>query len=136
MNRIMPTQTLTSLDRDTLIDTARKSIGHGLAHGRAPALDPAAFNDALIEPRASFVTLKIEGRLRGCIGRLKADCPLIVGVSRNAYAAAFEDPRFERMSTLDWPRTRLEISVLTPPVPMRLRASNTCWINYSRVSMA
>lgn len=101
-----------------LIDTARTSIEHGLAHGRAPALDPSRFNDALNEPRASFVTLKIQGRLRGCIGRLKTDSPLIVGVSRNAYAAAFDDPRFDQINPLDWSKTRLEISVLSPPVPM------------------
>jgi uncharacterized protein len=114
----MHTQTLTSQNRGVLIDAARSSIGHGLSHGRAQPLDPATYNGALNEPRASFVTLKIESRLRGCIGRLKADSPLIVGVSRNAYAAAFEDPRFEKMNPHDWSRTRLQISVLSTPVPM------------------
>jgi len=114
----MQTQSITAQDRDILIDAARASIEHGLTHGRAPTIDPSRFNDTMNEPRASFVTLKIEGQLRGCIGRLKADSPLIVGISRNAYYAAFEDPRFERMSSVEWPQTRLHISVLSPPVPM------------------
>ena len=114
----MPEKPLTSQDRDTLIQTARHSISHGLAHGRPPEIDPSGYGDALREHRASFVTLKLEGRLRGCIGRNRAQAPLVVGVSRNAFAAAFNDPRFDRMTTLDWQRTTVEVSVLTPPVPM------------------
>jgi len=114
----MQTQTLTTQDRVVLIDTARSSIGHGLSHGNEQALDPERHNGALVEPRSSFVTLKIEGQLRGCIGQLRADSPLIVGVSRNAYAAAFEDPRFDRMTPQDWQKTSLHISALSPPAPM------------------
>ena len=45
----------------------------------------------LSEPGASFVTLKQNGRLRGCIGTLEAHRPLVEDVVRNAAAAALDD---------------------------------------------
>lgn len=68
--------------------------------------------------RATFVTLEIGGALRGCIGVLEAIRPLVVDVARNAFAAAFEDPRFPRLTRAELPRLDIHISVLTPPEPM------------------
>lgn len=114
----MPNQTLPPRDQTILIDIARTSIGHGLAHGRPYEADPKQFEGVLTEPRASFVTLKLEGQLRGCIGRLEPDGPLVCGVARNAYAAAFQDPRFDPLTEPESRHIRVHISVLSPPVPM------------------
>ena len=73
---------------------ARDAIAHGLREGRPPELDPGLYPDALREPRASFVTLHRHGELRGCTGSLEPDAPLVVGTARNAFRAAFADPRF------------------------------------------
>jgi len=105
-------------DRLTLLDVARTSISHGLAHDRALAVDPADFSPALNEPRASFVTLKISGQLRGCIGRLEPDGPLVCGVAHNAHAAAFNDPRFSPLTELESLDLQVHISVLSIPIPM------------------
>ncbi len=110
--------TLPTQDRDVLIDVARASISHGLKHNRPVEIDPAQFSEALNQPRASFVTLKIAGQLRGCIGRLEAEGPLVQGVAHNAYAAAFADPRFEPLTELEYPQIDVHIAVLTPPQPM------------------
>lgn len=113
------TQPLLNADeRATLIEVARTSISHGLVNGRALAVDPSAFGGGLIEPRASFVTLKITGQLRGCIGRLEPDGPLICGVARNAHAAAFNDPRFDPLTELESRDLSVHISVLSVPMPM------------------
>lgn len=66
---------------------------------------------------ASFVTLTIEGRLRGCIGTLEAHRELVLDVHNNALSAAFRDPRFPPLTASEYDRTRVEVSVLTPPVP-------------------
>jgi AmmeMemoRadiSam system protein A len=62
-----------------------------------------------------FVTLKIHGQLRGCIGNIIGQHPLVEGVQRMALAAAFEDPRFPPVTKEEYPLLEFEISVLTPP---------------------
>jgi uncharacterized protein len=75
----------------------------------------------LRQPGASFVTLKQEEQLRGCIGSLEAHRSLLDDVAANARAAAFRDPRFPPLSAIEFERTRIEISLLSPlePVPAR-----------------
>jgi AmmeMemoRadiSam system protein A len=70
--------------------------------------------DFLLEPAASFVTLKLEGKLRGCIGSLQASRPLLVDVKVNAQAAAFQDPRFRPLAAEELNSTRIEVSLLSP----------------------
>lgn len=72
----------------------------------------------LSQPGASFVTLRIEGALRGCIGSLVAHQPLKEDVRRNARAAAFEDPRFYPLSKEEFEEIDIEVSVLSDPEPM------------------
>jgi AmmeMemoRadiSam system protein A len=101
-----------------LLGVARQSIQYGLEHGRAPRLVEQDFPPPLWENRATFVTLKINGDLRGCIGTLEAHRPLACDVADNAFAAAFRDPRFQRLSDKEFPLLHYHISVLTPPEPM------------------
>ena len=88
---------MTPEDQQALLKTARQAIEAGLARGQPdPSLDsPSAF---LRAPGAAFVTLTRHGALRGCIGSLEPTRPLIEDVARNAYAAAFRDPRFAPMT--------------------------------------
>jgi AmmeMemoRadiSam system protein A len=108
--------------RRALLAIARDSIDHGLAHGTALQPDLAALPPELGEPRAAFVTLHLDGQLRGCIGSLVAQRPLAEDVAANAFAAAFRDPRFPPVSRADAPRLALEISVLSPAQPMHFRS--------------
>ncbi|TCO82388.1 hypothetical protein EV699_105179 [Plasticicumulans lactativorans] len=105
-------------ERRALLGVARAAIAHALAHGRRLAVDVAAFPPRLREPGASFVTLEIDGHLRGCIGTLEARVPLVRDVATHAHAAAFEDPRFPPLTAAEWPRVELHVSVLTPPEPL------------------
>jgi hypothetical protein len=66
------------------------------------------------ERRAVFVTLHIDGELRGCIGTTVATRPLAAAVVSSAWAAAFDDPRFPPLAPDEVPRVEIEISVLTP----------------------
>ncbi|MFH0933756.1 MAG: AmmeMemoRadiSam system protein A [Pseudomonadota bacterium] len=73
----------------------------------------------LEEPGATFVTLMLDGRLRGCIGSLEAHRPLVDDVRHNAVAAAFRDPRFMPLNELEFADTAIEVSVLGTPEPIR-----------------
>lgn len=73
----------------------------------------------LDEPAATFVTLTLEGQLRGCIGTLEAHRPLHEDVTQNARAAAFGDPRFPPLVVDELPAVGIEVSVLTAPQPLQ-----------------
>ncbi|WP_425310441.1 AmmeMemoRadiSam system protein A [Ammonicoccus fulvus] len=72
----------------------------------------------LDEPGASFVTLHLAGRLRGCIGTLQAYRSIRDDVRGNARAAAFEDPRFGPLTREEYAGIDLEVSLLSPPEEM------------------
>ena len=105
-------------ERAILLDIAARSIAHGLEHQRPLDLDPAEYPEPLRAIRATFVTLERHADLRGCIGVLDAFRPLIVDVAQNAFAAAFEDPRFPPLRAAEYPELTLKISVLTPAEPL------------------
>ncbi len=65
------------------------------------------------EKRACFVTLTINGGLRGCIGSLEARQELWKDVMQNAVNAAFNDPRFPPLSKEELKRIKIEVSVLS-----------------------
>ena len=72
----------------------------------------------LQQPCGAFVTLKNTGALRGCIGRMESDRPLWETVAVMARASAFEDPRFSSVTPDELDGLSVEISVLTPFVPI------------------
>lgn len=109
---------LSDRDRATLKEIARESILHGLGAGSPLEVAAESFTPLLRKEAAAFITLRREGRLRGCIGSLTARRPLVVDVAENAYAAAFRDPRFSPLSEEEFPEVDIHISVLTPPVEL------------------
>jgi AmmeMemoRadiSam system protein B/AmmeMemoRadiSam system protein A len=107
---------------DVSLDQAGKTL---LAIGRA-AIEAKLFGSAstieapwLCQTGATFVTLTSDGALRGCIGSLQAARPLGADVAENALGAAFRDPRFPPVTAEEWPRVRVEVSLLSAPKPMR-----------------
>ena len=103
---------LTEEDGQVLIEAARQAIASRLS--RKAGCYPAPVTPALMMPCGAFVTLKSEGCLRGCIGRISSTRSLLQTVKEMAVASAFEDPRFPPMTESEWPSIRVEISVLSP----------------------
>lgn len=68
--------------------------------------------------RGVFVTLLIDGKLKGCIGNLEPEGTVVEGVRQNALNAAFEDPRFSPLRPEELERVQIEVSILTKPVPL------------------
>ena len=104
--------------RDQLLGLAESVLDAGLSQGRPPDPDPAAYPEPLREERATFVTLRSGGQLRGCIGSVEARRPLVADVSRNAYAAAFEDPRFPPLTREERTAVDIKLEILTPMEPI------------------
>lgn len=105
-------------ERQLLLGVARASIEHGLEHGRALSVRAVDYPPALRGERASFVTLRREEALRGCIGTCQAMRPLVEDVAHNAHAAAFLDPRFPPLTRTELEGLHLHISLLTAPEPI------------------
>jgi len=100
--------------QEQLLDIACASIEHGFDHDKPLNPDPDNYSARLKEKRGLFVTLMLDGQLRGCIGNTEADIPLMASVAQNAYGAAFHDPRFQRLTRTEFTKISLDISVLTP----------------------
>lgn len=110
-------------------DAASEAIGRGpalLAHARhaieslfrshdGQPLPDAPFLD---EPGATFVTLRLDGALRGCIGTLEPERTLRDDVAHNARAAALHDPRFEPLREAELVGLSIEVSLLSAPEPL------------------
>ncbi len=102
----------------TLLHLASASIEFGLAHDRVLPVNPAEHHGDLNKNGASFVTLKRDGKLRGCVGSFAAHRPLVVDVVKNGFEAAFKDPRFSRLARDELEGLILSVSVLSAPAPM------------------
>jgi AmmeMemoRadiSam system protein A len=86
------------------------------ARGKRPPEPPQAPVYALRS--ACFVSLKKHGELRGCIGTLEpAEPDLGHEIPRNAYAAAFRDPRFPPVRVDELDALACSVDVLSPSEP-------------------
>ncbi len=109
---------LTDEEKKTLLELARDALQKGVAGQRLHALEADKLTPALREMGASFVTLTIDGQLRGCIGALEPYQPLAEDVREHAVAAALEDPRFPPVSPDELGHIEIEVSRLTLPRPL------------------
>ena len=108
--------------RQQLINAAREAIKWRLKHGKIATIN---FKEPLPAPlrsfRASFITLKLKGVLRGCVGTVAAKRPLIIDVIENACKAAFEDPRFQPLSIDELDCLSVSVSILSTPRQIKLK---------------
>ncbi len=107
---------LTRNQERALLALARRAIENYFASGGR--LELGDRDPAFKEKRGAFVTLKIGGELRGCIGYPLPYKPLDEAVAEMAVAAASQDYRFDPLTPEELARTTIEISVLTVPRPV------------------
>jgi AmmeMemoRadiSam system protein A len=104
-----------------LLALAREAIAAALGEPQPPAdrVTPAQRAAPWLRaPGACFVTLTQEGRLRGCIGSVRARRPLADDLRANARAAALADPRFPPLTASELAYTRVEVSLLSVASPL------------------
>lgn len=110
-------QLLVKLARNTIL----KKLTAKSPDTESDTLAPALLDESFQAHCGTFVTLKIQGKLRGCIGNLTSTESVLDGVKRNAVNAAFHDPRFSSLSAAELDRTEIEVSILTEPLPLEYR---------------
>ncbi|MBR9704403.1 AmmeMemoRadiSam system protein A [Candidatus Pacearchaeota archaeon] len=96
-----------------LLKLARDSIGSKLDGSDLVVLDE--IKKKFSEDGACFVTLTLNGDLRGCIGSLEAHQLLYLDIIDNAIGSAFRDPRFNPLTEEELGMIKIEVSVLTKP---------------------
>lgn len=123
-----PTDTLHPLTPEqgaTLVALARQTLTRHFGRTITPAarknLDTMLADQALQARCGTFVTLKSNNQLRGCIGSLSATVPIASGVRENALNAALHDPRFSPLQMKELDAVHIEVSVLSEPVPLSYR---------------
>lgn len=113
------TTSLTQEERLFLLKLARESINKAVFHRPLSKVTNDSLTPSLTEDGASFVTLTIDGDLRGCIGTLEAHQGLAVDVQERAAQAAMEDYRFPPLSAEELEKVSIEISRLTKPEELK-----------------
>ncbi|OGG50005.1 MAG: hypothetical protein A3F84_02250 [Candidatus Handelsmanbacteria bacterium RIFCSPLOWO2_12_FULL_64_10] len=104
---------LGAADRAALLRLARESIAARLCGAPPPA--SAIPEGPLTQPAGAFVTLRLRGELRGCVGQMAARGPLWRTIAEVAVKSAVEDDRFDPVSAHEVGDLRIDISVLSPP---------------------
>ena len=108
----MTASVLSPAQRQALVELARRAVHHAATGGED---DPGAAPEGLSDPGAAFVTLRVDGALKGCIGSFEPRASLWHTVHEMATAAATRDPRFDPVSLEDLNALGVEISVLSAP---------------------
>lgn len=101
-------------DKKALLQLARSSIECAVHGEPLPSTDLPKQN--LHTPCGAFVTVRVNGELRGCYGYVNAYYPLPQSVQDVGVRAALEDPRFDHVTSQELSSMELEVSVLEPPV--------------------
>jgi AmmeMemoRadiSam system protein A len=108
---------LTEDEGKYLVSLARKVISAYLEDGEVLQPEPKDVpSKKLVEKGACFTTLYENGNLRGCIGSLEREKPLVFDLVDNALNAALRDPRFQPLEKEELENIRISVSVLTEPV--------------------
>ena len=107
--------------RSRALHLARQALQSRAARGKIPSIHLPSFPVPMQGQAAAFVTLTQQGRLRGCIGSLKAHSAMASDILSNAIKAGFEDPRFAPVTQDDLKTCQIEIALLSRPAPMEFR---------------
>jgi len=102
----------TEAEKRQLLSIARQAIQEYLNGHNVPDLSPE--NENLLRRDGAFVTLKLHGTLRGCIGHMVTSEPLYRTIQECAISAATADPRFPPLTKEELSEIQIEISVLSP----------------------
>ncbi|QZY54431.1 AmmeMemoRadiSam system protein A [Crassaminicella profunda] len=101
---------------DTYVRLARESLTHYLMYGEYMDIPDYAKDEIKKCKSGVFVSLKKEGRLRGCIGTIFPTTENVATeIIRNAVAAGERDPRFSPVREDELEELDFSVDVLTEP---------------------
>jgi AmmeMemoRadiSam system protein B/AmmeMemoRadiSam system protein A len=110
---------ITQSDKKELLKIAREAINEAVKFGKTSKPDASGFSNSLKTNCGAFVTLHLNKRLRGCIGRLIGDIPLYKMVQEMAVSSALHDYRFTPLRVDEIDKIDIEISVLSPLIKIK-----------------
>ena len=114
---------LSTEEKNRLLKLARDNISMKLNEGRFISTDFSDFSGRLVQNLGAFVTLRLNKKLRGCIGSLSPTGPLYETIRQMSAAAAFSDSRFDPLGPEELEKVEIEISVLGPKERIKDAAS-------------
>jgi uncharacterized protein len=115
----MPADILNPDECEALLKLARLALELSVRGEPLPDLALDELPHKFQQPGATFVTLTIAGRLRGCIGTLEPYRTLAEDARQHAVAAAFNDYRFPNVAESELEQIDIEISSLSEPKPLQ-----------------
>ena len=113
----------TQKERRLLLELAKRSVEAAVNGGSLPKASPQHTPDKLLQPKGCFITLRREGKLRGCIGQIFPSSALCEAIIHNARNAATNDPRFPQIQPDELDRIEIEISILTEPQSLQFNSA-------------
>lgn len=106
---------LSAEDRRAILRYARDSVRSAVLRSPPPI---ASAQEVFRTSCGVFVTVHVQGKLRGCIGVVEAIEPLSVSIVHCAAGAALRDPRFSPLREEELSSLEVEVSLLSPPAPI------------------
>ncbi len=111
-------------EKKFLLKLARNTLDEYLKNGSTPKIDEKELTQTLKREYGCFVTLNLNGKLRGCIGYLQPIKPLYKAVMENAVNAATNDSRFRTVKYEELKDIKIEISVLSSLMELEFDSPN------------
>lgn len=105
---------LSESEKNTLLNLARTTLEEKIRHGKKHASDPTNYSENLHTNCGAFVSLHVQGKLRGCIGKMTGNIPLFELIQEMTVSSAMHDPRFHPVSTEELATITIELSILSP----------------------
>jgi AmmeMemoRadiSam system protein A len=99
-----------------LLDISRSTLESFIIRQELPDISSSTVEDQLKEPASLFVSLYMNGRLRGSVGQIAPIKPLYIAIQEMTAAAAVTDQRFAPVEPPELDYIKIEVSVLTPLV--------------------
>jgi AmmeMemoRadiSam system protein A len=104
-------QSLSEDERKDILQATREALVEAVVYGRLPQTFP---NTGVFQRRCGvFVSLHINGKLRGCIGMIHPEEQLGESIAKAAAGAALEDPRFSSVEPSELEKIEIEVSLLS-----------------------
>ncbi len=113
------TPKLNNEEKRFLLNLSKETIDAFVNGKNLSLFNKSELSEALISDGASFVTLKLNGNLRGCIGSVIPTRPLYVDVMQNSINASSKDPRFNPLTKTEVEKIKISISVLSKNIEIQ-----------------
>ena len=101
-------------EKDCLLKIVRDNLSHYFKYGTNMDIDEKCLSENLRAKTGAFVTLRLNKKLRACIGRFQNEKALYLLIQELSLSSAFKDPRFRPLREKELAEINIEISVLSP----------------------